>query len=204
MSKLEVDALWEQAFPDSTRPRLYGGNDTDDDSFQPLTDGEDFIRDGTSYSHLQLFATTLNNQLALKAAQDEYLALSQQIADIKGRDTSIKDPQALLDPEEHEERKEAVLYGYKYEPPKPCLFHNGIPGARTTDDVSEQEKHDVRFFPDPFSQGGFVPNDRQYKGLIAKAKDRNNMDGWKPIQKDGKSLIPRQQVPRDEYTHDLY
>ena len=201
MAFLETEQLWESAFPDVTRPLLYLSDDEDEDGFKPLADPQDFITDITELSKLQIYASSSNNQLALQQAQAEYLDISRQIAALKGKEPKAKDPQALLDAEEFEDRKEASLYGYKYEANKPALLHNGIIGIRSADDITDQEKRDVRLFQDPFSQGGFVPTERQYKALQAKATNRSNIDGWKPIIKNGKRLVPQQNVERLEYTN---
>jgi hypothetical protein len=201
MAVLETERLWERAFPDVTRPVLYLSDATDEDGFKPLADPQDFISEIADLSHLQLYTASSNNQLALKQAQDEYLDISRQIAALKGKDQTAKNPPALQDPEEFEERKEASLYGYKYESQKPALLHNGIAGIRSADDIAEEEKRDVRLFQNPFEQGGFVPTDRQFKAMAAKAANPKNIDGWTPIEKEGKQLIPRRNIERPEYTN---
>ncbi|RMD42706.1 hypothetical protein DV735_g2442, partial [Chaetothyriales sp. CBS 134920] len=179
---------------------LYVGEELDEHGFRLLRDAGAFLPKASTFSHLQLFTTTWNNQIALKAAQDEYMAIAQDIDRIKGTSGTVKDPQALADPIDFEESKEAALYGYKYEAPKPCLFSAGMIGGKLAEEVSEVEKRDVRLVPDPFAQGGFIPNDRQYKGRLLRAKDKRNPDGWTPIYRDGKALIPRAQKHHDEYT----
>ena len=200
MPNLEVDILWKETFPAATRPELYSSSNTDSDGFQPLTDAEAFVQDPASLTHLQLFAASLNNQIALKAAQDEYSAISQEIFDIKGRDINVKDPQALLDFDDFEDRKEAALYDYKYEVRKPALMHITAPGNKQLEDISEQEKRDVRLLPEPFMQAGFVAlTEKIHKSLLAKAKNKHNPDGWAPIQRHGRRMIPQQQEQHDEY-----
>ncbi len=201
MALLEIEQLWERAFPDVTRPLLYLSDNDDEDGFRPLADPQDFITNMVKLSKLQLYATSSNNQLALHEAQAEYLDISRRIATLKGKEPKAKNPQALLDLDEFEDRKEASLYGYKYESNKPALLHNGIVGIKNAEDITDQEKRDVRLFQDPFNQGGFVPTERLYKALHAKATDRNNIDGWKPIMNDGKRLIPQQNIERPEYTN---
>ena len=198
MAVLEIEQLWQRAFPEVTRPLLYMGDDQDEDGFRPLTDPQDFITDICDQSKTQLYASSANNQLALQQAQAEYLDISRQIAALQGRKSKAK--QTLQDPEEFEDRKEAILYNYKYEANRPALIHNGVIGNRAAEDITEQEKRDVRLFQNPFEQGGFVPTDRQYKALVAKASNAKNIDGWKPIDRDGKHLIPRQNTEHPEYT----
>ena len=197
---LDIDSLWKDAFPNAPRPVLYSSVERDEDGFRPLTDPQNFIVDMADLSHDQLYALGSNAQITLRNAQEEYLEISNQIAQINGREPRKKDPQALVDSDEFEERKEAQLYSYKYEKPQAALLHNGIAGNKLADELSEQEKHDVRFFQEPFSQGGFVPTERQYKGMLSRSKNHFNLDNWVPIEKDGKKLIPVQQTHKDEFT----
>lgn len=200
MSALQAEQLWQEAFPEKARPELYTSDEPDRDGFRPLADPQDFIANLANLTHLQLYALGENNARALKAAQDEYRQLSRAIAAAKGRDLAIKNPQALQEPSVFEQTKEAALYGYQYQQPKPSLIQNLHPFAKQPDDVTEQEKRDVALFQEPFSQGGFVPTDRQYKAIVRSAKNPKNPDGWKPVQKGGKFYIPVQQKHHDEYT----
>jgi hypothetical protein len=200
MSALQAEHMWQEAFPEKRRPKLYSSDKYDADGFRPLTDAQDFLTNVNSLNHLQLYAVSNNSVIALREAQDEYLELSREIAAIKGRPDNTKNPQAVLDHEVFEDRKEAVLYNYKYEPRKPALIQNLVPFARIGDELTEQEKRDVTVAPEPFSQGGFVPTDRAYKGKLNRAKSTKNIDGWKPIEKDGSFYIPVQQQHHDEYT----
>ena len=197
---MEIDSLWRSAFGDSSaRPVLYSSEELNEEGWLPLTDPQIFITNLPNLNHQQLRTTGANNQIAMKSAQDEYLELERQIANIKGKDT-IKNPQSLPEPDVFEERKEASLYGYKYETNRPALLHAGIPGLRVADDLTEREKHDVRLFQEPFEQGGFIPKEKEYKAMVAKTKDPKNADGWKPtVDKDGRRLIPKQQTHHDEY-----
>ncbi|KIW63594.1 hypothetical protein PV04_08582 [Phialophora macrospora] len=197
---MEIDTLWHSAFGEtSTRPVLYSSEELNDEGWQPLTDPQNFILDLTKLNHQQLYAASSNNQIAMELAQGEYLEIESQIAAIRGR-VPPKNPRTLPAPDVFEERKEAALYGYKYDPQRPALLHAGIPGLRSADDLSEREKQDVRLFQEPFEQGGFVPKEREYKAMLAKAHDPNNIDGWEPIlDNNGRRLIPRQQVHHDEY-----
>lgn len=187
-----VTSLWNAAFGDEERPEVYLDDSSDSEGFPPLNDPQKFTKDIDNFPHLQLYALAANNQLALKATQDEYLIIDKLVAEIRGKDT-VKNPQALPSLDTLEERKESQLYGYKYEANKPALINH------LADEISEREKQDVRLFQEPFEQGGFVPKERQYKAMLFKAKDLKNVDGWTPIQRDGKRLIPRQQVPHEEY-----
>ncbi|EXJ55137.1 hypothetical protein A1O7_08062 [Cladophialophora yegresii CBS 114405] len=197
---MEIDSLWHSAFGEtSSRPVLYSSEELNDEGWRPLTDPQAFILNLAKLDHQQLFAASSNNQIAMKVAQDEYLEIETQIAAIRGR-PSQRHLQTLPAPDEFQERQEAALYGYKYDGHRPALLHAGIPGLRSADDLSDREKQDVRLFQEPFEQGGFVPKEREYKAMLAKARDPNNIDGWEPVvDSTGRRLIPRQQVHHDEY-----
>ena len=199
MSAVELDNIWSSAFGEgSTRPVLYSSEELNDEGWQPLTDPQNFILKIPTLNHLQLHAASSNNQVAMKSAQDEYLEIEQQIAGIKGKRT-IQNPQTFPDLDVYEEQKESSLYGYKYDPNRPALLHAGLPAIRSADKLTEQEKHDVRLFQEPFEQGGFVPKDREYKSMLAKAKNPNNIDGFEPVIKGSRRLVPKQQTHHDEY-----
>ena len=201
MSALQAEHLWQEAFPEKTRPKLYASDNINEDGFKPLADPQDFLVNLSNLTSLQLYALGENNVLALRAAQDEYHTLSREIAAISGRDPgAVRNPQAFQAPDIFENRKEASLYGYKYEDPKPALLANGQPLAKSGDEISKEEKDYVTLLPEPFFQGQFVPNDRQFKGKLNRAKNLKNPDGWEPIEKDGKFYIPVQQRHHDEYT----
>ncbi|KIW18361.1 hypothetical protein PV08_02649 [Exophiala spinifera] len=199
MSTAEIDSQWASAFGTTPRPVLYASEEFNEDGFQPLNDPQTFIMNISNLKRKQLYAASANNQIAMRLAQDEYLDLERQINRIKGKET-MKNPQALPPHDVFEERKEAALYGYKYEANKPALLVAGIPGLRAADDISEREKHDVRLFQEPFEQGGFVPKEREYKAMVAKAANPKNIDGWDPVMKNGRPLYPKQQVHHDEYS----
>lgn len=195
----EIESLWRSAFPDTSRPVLYTSEELNEDGFLPLNESSSFLVNIAGLNRHQLYATSSNNQLAMKAAQDEYLELQRRINWLKDKDEP-KNPQQLQPPDVFEEQKEAILYNYKYDPNKPALLQAGIPGLRTADEVTASEKHDVRLNQEPFEQGGFVPTERQFKAMRAKARNPKNIDGWEPVYKNGKALIPRQQTHRDEYS----
>ena len=196
VSAAVVDTLWKQAeaFGDAKRPELYSASVDAEDDFAPLTDPEEFLQDIDHLTHAKLYALAANGQLALKAAQDEFLAIESAVKQIKAKD-SVSDPQALDEPDVYEEKKEAALYGYKYQPGKPALMFTGRVGQHHEPSmITEQEKSDVRLMPDPFAQGGFYPT-KWKKQDFQKAQNRaanpNNIDGWKPLLSDGRKLVPR-------------
>jgi hypothetical protein len=195
----EIDILWQAVFGSTTRPALYTSQELNEDGFLPLSEPSSFLMNISNLSRQQLYAASSNNQIAMKSAQDEYLELERQINRIKGK-SKIKNPQQLPPPDVFEEQKESVLYNYKYDPNRPALLQSGIPGLRTADEVTDREKHDVRYNQEPFEQGGFVPTEKEYKSMVAKARNPKNIDGWTPVYKNGKALIPRQQTHKDEYS----
>lgn len=195
----EIDVLWQAAFPSTSRPALYTSEELNDDGFLPLSEPSRFLMNITGLNRQQLYAASSNNQIAMKSAQDEYLDLQRRINWIKDKDEP-KNPQLLQPPDVFEEQKESMLYNFKYDPNRPALLQSGIPGLRTADEVTASEKHDVRLNQEPMEQGGFVPTERQYKAMRTKSRNLNNMDGWDPVYKNGKALIPRQQTHRDEYS----
>ncbi|KAL2414229.1 hypothetical protein ABEF95_005865 [Exophiala dermatitidis] len=200
MSEMEIDSIWQAAFGDSARPELYTSKELNEDGFHPLNEPQAFLLNISTLTRKQLYAASANNQIAMKLAQDEYMDLERQIANIKSKNQP-KNPQALFEHDVFEERKESVLYGYKYEANRPALLHAGIPGLRHADEVTEREKHDVRLFQEPFEQGGFVPKEKEYKAKLASARNPKNPDGWDPVMKNGKALIPKLQTHQDEYTN---
>lgn len=169
--------VWKEAFGDEERPTLYPSATSQKSRFTTITSPKKFTKDLESLSHIQLYALAENCQLALKTAQDEFLHIERLIRLLEQKDPPNK-PQDLLDPDRFEEEKEATLYGYR-------RIARGTPYMRTRDGT------EFCGFPEPFSQGGFVPTDAQYKRLKVNAKDSNNLDGWTPIERDGKKLIPR-------------
>ncbi|ERF68799.1 hypothetical protein EPUS_06243 [Endocarpon pusillum Z07020] len=171
---------WKEAFGAEERPTLYSSTEPQKKNFASLNSSKNFIKDLESLSHPQLYALAENCQLALNTAQDEYLHIECLVRHLEQKDPPLK-PNFLLEPDRYEEEKEAALYGYK-------RFPRGMPYTRTKDGA------EFYGFQEPFSQGGFVPTEAQYKRMKANAKDPNNIDGWTPIVRDGKKLIPR--MPR--------
>jgi hypothetical protein len=187
-----IDDQWKEAFPDVVRPRLYTSDTEDENGFLPINDSESFLEDITTMNTQQLHATSSNNQIALKEAQDEYLEIESIIRRLAGKD-SKKNPQAPQSSREFEGRHEAFLYGYKY------LDNNPVTRNTNLEDVTEVERRDGQHYQEPFSQGGFIPTPKQYATKLAKATNKRNPDGWKAVEKDGKLLIPKVQERHEEY-----
>ena len=192
---IDTNALWRANFGEKERPKLYTSGTTEN-GFLPLSDPQNFVADLDGMTNDQLWALGHNNCVAMLEAQNEYNELSELIANMTGNIT-VKNAQRYKDSDEFEERKEATLYQFRYEAPRPQLNRANI------DDITEYEKHEVRMFQEPFEQGGFVPTNTQYKAKLAKAKDPRNIDGWKPTEKNGRMMVPKQQVHRPEYEYTL-
>jgi hypothetical protein len=201
LSPSAVEPLWQAAFGEAERPQLYKAASPGNDGFAPLSDPQSFIKELHGMSRGKLYALAANGQLALKLAQDEYLAIDKIIKRVKEQESTL-DPQTLEDPEVFEAEKEATLYGYKYVPAKPALL-NGIKIGEASEPaaIPEVEKREVHLFADPMAQGGFYPlkwKNSDYQKLKAAAPNPNNIDGWEPVLKDGKKLVPRAN-PRKPY-----
>lgn len=201
LSPSAIEPLWQAAFGDAERPQLYKTTSPGNDGFVPLTDPQSFIQEIHGMSHPKLYALAANGQLALKLAQEEYLAIDKIVKRVKEQESTL-DPQALEDPDVFEAEREATLYGYKYVPAKPALL-NGIKIGEASEPatIPDVEKREVHLFPDPMAQGGFYPSKwkhSDYQKLKAAASNPNNIDGWEPVLKDGKKLVPRVN-PRKPY-----
>lgn len=161
-------------FPD--RPDPYKKPAVSKGEFLQITPIETFLeqlRDPESRPFDELYAITSNVAHALKVWQDEYMAIDR-LSKLASRYMMKRtaDPRKTEDPEVFEDKKEAMLYGYKYSTRAPTGYQ------------------------DPFIQGGFRPTAAQYRKMSAQAGPNNpNPDGWKPIVKFGIEYVPRFQNP---------
>lgn len=170
MAAVEVDARWSKNFPHRSLPTAYTSDEPGEDGYKPLAEFDDFkIEDLLKLTKDQLYVVGEVGCAALVELQKEWRDLERQAQHLKLRDpmpVAYKDPQQLLSREVFEERKEAALYNYKYEPNKKMIpTRYTVPGPTT-----DQEKFDCREPQEPFAQGGFIPTDKQYKAIIATAK----------------------------------
>src|SRR5437763_1934039 len=207
LSPTAIEPLWQAAFGDAERPQLYKTTSPGNDGFAPLTDPQSFIQEIHGMSHSKLYALAANGQLALKLAQDEYLAIDKIVKRVKDQESTL-DPQSLEDPDVFEAEKEAALYGYKYVPAKPALLC-GIKFGEASEPatIPDVEKREVHLFPDQMAQGGFYPmkwKNSDYQKLKAAAPNPNNVDGWAPVLKDGKKLVPRANPRRPYWQEELH
>ncbi|PYI06318.1 hypothetical protein BO78DRAFT_117140 [Aspergillus sclerotiicarbonarius CBS 121057] len=164
------------------RPEPYRKPKAAKGEFLEITALEDFLaqlRDPEHRSMEELYAITENVAYALKAWQDEYLAI-EKLHKLATRHNAkpTSDPRKLLRPLVFEDKKEAVLYGYKYEAKE--------------DKVGNQN---------PFTQGGFKPTPAQFRKMTAKiGANHPNPDGWQTIMRFGAEHVPKfQNPPREEF-----
>ncbi|KAE8349907.1 hypothetical protein BDV28DRAFT_51706 [Aspergillus coremiiformis] len=166
----------------SVRPEPYKKTMVSRGEFLEISPLEDFLvqlRDPELRSSDELYAITENVANVLKVWQDEYLAI-EKLCKLATRQNvkPTSDPRKLDRPEVFEDRKEAILYGYKHETKE--------------DKVSNQNT---------FVQGGFKPTPAQFRKMTAKAGPNNpNPDGWPIIVKFGVEHVPKfQNPPREEF-----
>ncbi|PLN84448.1 hypothetical protein BDW42DRAFT_183588 [Aspergillus taichungensis] len=145
--------------------------------FLEITQVEAFLRqlrDPELRASDQLYAITENVAYALKAWQDEYLAIEklQKLA-TRHNAKPCSNPRKTEKPRIFEDKKEAMLYNYKHDPKKDKISHQN-----------------------PFVQGGFKPTLAQARKMAAKAgPDNPNPDGWPTITKFGVEHVPKFQNP---------
>ncbi|KAI1921402.1 hypothetical protein LOZ65_003779 [Ophidiomyces ophidiicola] len=174
--KDDLDTVWKRLFDGFERPKPYEFDHTDPGDFLPITDPEiyiDLLKAPESHSTDELYTITANAAKALEVWQDEYIAINEltRLATRRAMKKAV-DPRKPEDPDIFEDKKEARLYGYKYD-------------ARPSK-VGCQN---------PFLQGGFKPTAEQMKKMKAAAADPYNVDGWTPVMKDGVAYVPRIRPP---------
>lgn len=188
---------WDNAFSDPVslqkrnaielpeRPDPYKKARVDRGYFLEMTPIEDFLvdlRDPEKRSAEELYAITENAAHALATWQDEYLAVdSLYKLSIGQYEKLIADPRKRVeDPEIEAEKKEAMLYQYKYDPVK-------------------RKKNQEQ---DPWIQGGFRPTPTQVRKALKTTKFHPditpNIDGWRSLQKFGIEYVPKYQDPPPE------
>ncbi|CAI7663857.1 unnamed protein product [Penicillium glandicola] len=170
--------------------------------FQDLDDLISMLRTPEKYTPEELYALTQAGAFAMKAFQDEYLALDDlylkahrhkrdepsyqtKRQQIQGHKKKGGAPLAHVNEDklDFEEKKEAMLYGYK---------HNYFSGNTPLVPIRTQQ--------DPFVQGGFVPTPAQARKMIAKNKETGdlNPDGWATMKKHGLEYHAQMYEPRRE------
>ena len=160
------------------------------------------LRNPDKHSAEELYALAQTGALTMKTIQNEYLALDDLYLkanrhrrdvptyeikrhQLQGHKKKGGAPLARVNEDVHdfEEKKEAMLYGYK---------HTYFPG--NTPLVS------IRTPQDPFVQGGFVPTPAQARKMTAKQKEHGdrNMDNWMTMKKHGLEYHPQMYEARSE------
>lgn len=184
-AKMALDALWAESFPARPRPQVYSSQEIGKDGYLPLTETSKFLVDSLhGLSASQLYALAANNAEVLRQAQEEWISLEALAAQVKSQDrfsASYKDPQVLPAHDVFEERKEAILYNYKYEANRPMVQSKFTLPTGTTD----QEKFDLREPPNPFAQR--IPNDKQYRSIMSTARNEGrekNPDNQTPYEQN--------------------
>ena len=188
----KLERCWDTIFRGSTRsksrlsgefsdrPTPYKKSNSKKSEFLEITPVNEFLvqlRNPEMLSREELYAVTANAAHALKTWQDEYLAIDS-LSKLASRNVSkhTADPRKPEQPEVFEDKKEAALYGYKYEA-KP-------------DKIGQQ---------DPFIQGGFKPTPTQARKMNSKVTPGDpNPDGWPTISRFGIEYIPKFQTSPPE------
>ncbi|KAE8371799.1 hypothetical protein BDV26DRAFT_302468 [Aspergillus bertholletiae] len=164
------------------RPEPYRSPKSSRGEFLEISPVEHFLvqlRDPELRPSDELYAITENIASVLKVWQDEYLAIEKLCKHATRQNVKpTSDPRKLERPEVYEDKKEAMLYGYKHE---------------TKEDKVRNQN--------PFVQGGFKPTPAQFRKMTAKAGPNNpNPDGWPTIMKFGVEHVPKfQNPPREEF-----
>lgn len=189
-----LEQSWAQVFDDTkrakrrdssdsfSRPEPYTKSKVARGEFLEMTPLEGLLthlRDAETRSPEELYAITENVAYVLKAWQDEYLAI-EKLHKVATRHNAkqTSGPRKLDRRQVFEDKKEAMLYGYKHDPKE--------------DKVGNQN---------PFIQGGFKPTPAQARKIIAKSSpSMPNPDGWPTISKFGVEHVPKfQNPPREDF-----
>ncbi|PLB55157.1 hypothetical protein P170DRAFT_34573 [Aspergillus steynii IBT 23096] len=189
-----LEKTWEHVFDDAkrskkrdsfdsfARPEPYTKSKVARGEFLEMTPLEDLLaqlRDAETRAPDELYAITENVAYVLKAWQDEYLAI-EKLHKVATRHNvkQTSGPRKLDRREVFEDKKEAMLYGYKHDPKE--------------DKVGNQN---------PFVQGGFKPTPAQARKIIAKSSpSMPNPDGWPTVSKFGVEHVPKfQNPPREDF-----
>ncbi|KAL5339340.1 hypothetical protein BJX70DRAFT_397792 [Aspergillus crustosus] len=164
------------------RPDPYKKPNVGRGEFLEMTPLKDFLgqlRDPELRSSDELYAITENVAYALKVWQDEFLAIDKLHKLATRHNLKItSDPRKLERPQIFEDKKEAMLYGYKHDPKEDKVGHQNS-----------------------FIQGGFKPTPAQYRKMVQKVGPVNpNPDSWRTITRFGAEHVPKfQNPPREDF-----
>ncbi|EED16686.1 conserved hypothetical protein [Talaromyces stipitatus ATCC 10500] len=194
----ELEETWGYVFDDSkankkakgrkrNRPNPYLSTTTKKGEFLEVTPVEEFLislNDYESMSTDQLYAASQNVYHALKTWQDEWMAIEELNKRLSTKTKKSANPRTLDPPKVFQDKREAALYGYKYD-------HS----------IHDPKKNDVNSettfkSQDPFIQGGFRPTPAQLRKMQSEVgKNKPNPDGFKTMTRHGQEYIPRFQDP---------
>ncbi|KAG5207029.1 hypothetical protein GTR04_5871 [Trichophyton interdigitale] len=172
----EIKSRWEGAFDGFERPQPYESASTTPGKFLTLTDPNiyiDIMKDPSTLSTKELYAITVNAAHALRVWQDEHMALEKLIK--RATRSSLKktsNPRELEDPQVFEDKKEAMLYGYKHDP-----------------------KASQIGYQDPFAQGGFIPTADQMRKMKLSGTEPWKMNRWATVKENGVECVPKLRPP---------
>lgn len=188
----DLDELWDLMHSGSNHPRKRDSDEFGDRptpykktkvargeflEITPVTDILAHLRDPELRSHDELYAITANVAHTLKVWQAEYMAIDK-LTKLATRSASKQtaNPRKPEQPAVFEDKKESILYGYKYDP--------------------KQEKISNQ---DPFVQGGFKATPAQQRKMDEKVNRGDpNPDGWPVLSRFGVDCIPKFQNPPKE------
>ncbi|KAF3399349.1 hypothetical protein DPV78_006660 [Talaromyces pinophilus] len=192
----DLEDTWCYVFDDSkptnnkangkkaARPNPYLSDTTEKGGFLKLTPVEKFLDTLTDFESMptdQLHAAAQNVFHALKTWQDEWMAIEELNKRVTTKPKKFSNPRALDPPEVFRDKKEAMLYGYKYD----ASIHE--PKKREANNSETTFK-----CPDPFVQGGFKPTAAQLRKMQTEVgKNNTNPDNFKTMTRNGKEYVPK-------------
>ncbi|EEA21730.1 hypothetical protein TMatcc_008846 [Talaromyces marneffei ATCC 18224] len=170
-----------------TRPDPYLSSTAEKGEFLKLTPVEQFLDSLNDFESMptdQLHAAAQNVYHALKTWQDEWMAIEELNKRVTNKPKKSSNPRALDPIEVFQDKREAMLYGYKYDP--------------TIHEPKKREANNETTFKcqDPFVQGGFRPTAAQLRKMQTEAGKNNiNPDGFKTMTRNGQEYVPKFQDP---------
>jgi hypothetical protein len=169
------------------RPDPYMNSTTDKGEFLKLTPVEEYLDLVNNFESMptdQLHAAAQNVYHALKTWQDEWMAIEDLNKRVSNKQKKPSNPRALDPPEVFQDKREAMLYGYKYDP----TIHE--PKKREVNNETTFKRQD------PFVQGGFRPTAAQLRKMQTEVgKNNPNPDGFKTMTRNGQEYVPKFQDP---------
>ncbi|RAO71266.1 uncharacterized protein BHQ10_007278 [Talaromyces amestolkiae] len=170
------------------RPDPYLSDTTEKGGFLKITPVDKYLDTLTNFESMptdQLQAAAQNVYHALKTWQDEWMAIEDLSKRVTTKPKKSSNPRALDPPEVFRDKKEAMLYGYKYD----ASIHE--PKKR------EANNNETTFkCQDPFVQGGFRPTAAQLRKMQTEVgKNNSNPDNFRTMTRNGQEYAPKFQDP---------